>query len=661
MSRTRSIHSTAVFLLLCLLSVAAYYPGLSGDYMFDDMQNILQNQRLVIDTMDLDTLQSASLSSGSGLLRRPVSMLSFALNRYFFGIDPYSYKVINLIVHLLTGVGLLLLGRLIMRSYRELLRPSISPAVCTWLPVLVSGLWLVHPLNLTGVLYIVQRMTSLSALFTVAGLCCYVAGRQRLLTQRPGWHWIFSGLIVFGGLAVFSKENGVLLPLYMFVLELVLFRFRTREGAFDKRIAGFFGLFLLVPALGLLLLLASQPGTLLNGYNGRAFTLTERLLTEGRILVFYLKQIVAPTVSELGLYHDDIPLSRGLFNPVTTLYALVALTGLLTTALLLIRKLPLTSLGILWFFAGHVLESTILPLELAHEHRNYLADFGILLAIGGALIHLPGQRLAPAIRILTPALFIGLFAYTTWVRAEQWSENFDHAIFEAMHHPDSPRAVFSAGRMHARLAINGEAASIDLARQYLEHASKLDNSGIIPDVIMIKLAYILELPVNPAWFNTVNTKLSHPISAAELNGLQILADCPQTICKIPQETMETLYTTVLTNDSLQGAWARQAQAYTSYGFYVIKAHGQFGKGRDYLTRATAVNPGEPQHWVNLIKLLVKMRDFDAAERQLEAFRSADAKGATERDFERLNTIIDKGRMILITESAESSEITTVGY
>jgi hypothetical protein len=222
LSRHRDIWA---FLLVSLLTVTVYFPGLSGDYMFDDRANLLQNQQLEFETLDLEALQNAAFSSGSGALRRPVSMASFALNRYFFGIAPFSHKVVNLGIHLLTGAALLLLGRMLLRSYQQYRDPALSEQIVTWLPIVIAGLWLVHPLNLTTVLYIVQRMTSLAALFTVCGLLLYVMGRRRMLAGKHGLSLILAGLLLCGSLAVFSKENGILLPLYMLVLETTLFRF----------------------------------------------------------------------------------------------------------------------------------------------------------------------------------------------------------------------------------------------------------------------------------------------------------------------------------------------------------------------------------------------------------------------------------------------------
>lgn len=655
--RTSRPRPFLLFILLLMLTLVAYQPGLLGDYVFDDMQNLLLNTRLDMESLDVTSLKSASLSAGPGIFKRPVSMLSFALNRYVTGIDPFYHKVVNLAIHLLTGVALLLLTRRIMQAHRQWHEPELPPAADTWLPILVCGAWLLHPLNMTSVLYIVQRMTSLSALFTVCGLYCYVRGRQQQLAGSAGWAWILSGLLIFGSLAFLSKENGALLPLYMLVIELVLFRFRNRSQGLYSGIAVFFTLSLLIPALGVLILLAGAPDVLLGGYTGRDFSLSERILTEMRVLVFYLKLLLAPSISDLGLYHDDIRLSRNLLDPATTLYSLLALAGLLVAALLFIRKLPLLSLGILWFFAGHVMESTILPLEIAHEHRNYLAGFGILLAVGASLAYLPGHRVAPLIRTITPGLLITLLAYTTWVRAGQWSDNITHATFEAMHHPQSPRAIYSAGRIHARLALVGVEASTDKAFAYLQAASRLDSTGIMPDVTMIKLASILQLPVQDTWYDTILTKLEYPVSSADVTALHALALCQETACDTPPETMETIFQTALNNNLLRGpnSWAN---IYTSYGQYQINVKQNHIAGINYFTKAVEANPREAQYWINLIKLLVVAQEYEAAEDWLERFQEANTHGGTERDFTTMRRAIDEARSGRIRAATSNATNTT---
>jgi hypothetical protein len=624
-----------LFLLVGLFTVAIYYPGLAGDYMFDDMPNLLENGQLDIDSPDLDSLENAAFSSGAGMLRRPVSMTSFALNRYFFGIAPYSHKVVNLIIHLLVGLTLFVLSRLVVRSYRQYRDPQFSAAAVNWIPLVVCGLWLVHPLNLTSVLYIVQRMTSLAALFTAGGLCLYVIGRQRMLAGKHGLSFIMAGLLLFGGMSVFSKETGALLPLYMLVLEITLFRFLGNTGRPDKTIITFFVLVVALPGLMFLLYIWINPLDLVN-YDGRNFTLTERLLTEARVLVFYLRMIIMPSIRDLGLYHDDIAISHGLLDPASTLYSLLTLAGLLAGSLLIIGKRPLISLGILWFFTGHVLESTIFPLEIAHEHRNYLADYGILLAVTSALAQAPLRRFAGPIKMAAPALFFLLFSYTTWLRSEQWSDNINHAIYEARHHPQSARAVFAAGRIHARLTLQGQQPGHkDKAFEYLERASELDKAGIMPDVTLVKLSYLVGRPVNPTQFDRMLDKLSrYPVSPSDILSLKALAECMGKQCKIPHKIMDALFGAAMKEESVP--------LLMIYGYYKITKQGDAQAGLKAFARAVELDPQQPQHWLALVNLLVVIGELDEAEKQLALFRAADTIGSSKYQ-QIMQNLIDKAR------------------
>jgi protein O-mannosyl-transferase len=648
MSKTYALSAPVwLFLLVVFITAAIYLPGLAGDYVFDDMPNLLNNKRLQIDSLDLESLQGATLSSGSGVLRRPVSMMSFALNSYFFGVAPYSYKAVNLVIHLLTGLGLYLFSRLLVSAYRLSHKPDLSEAAAAWLPVIVSGLWLVHPLNLTSVLYIVQRMTSLTSLFMVCGLCLYVAGRQRMLRNHRGLPLILTGLLAFGGLAIFSKETGALLPLYMLIVEMTLFRFKDNNGRYDKTVVAFFLATVAAPTCLFLLYFVMHPAVFLGGYNGREFTLTERLLTESRVLVFYLKMIIIPSIRELGLYHDDIAISQGLLEPPTTLYSMITLAGLLSGAFLLLKKNPLVSLGILWFFAGHMLESTIIPLEIAHEHRNYLADYGILLAATVAVTQAPLRRLAPLIRTATPLLFFFLFSSTTWLRANQWSDNVNQAIYEARHHPESFRAVFAAGRIHGRLAIQGQPGSEEKAYAYLDQAGKLENINILSEVTRIKLSYILGNPVKDAWFEDILRKLGrHPLTASDVNSLQELTSCIGNPCNVPPETMESIFALALKHEN--------ARLISTYGYYTINKRGNFPKGLTLFNRAVELSPREPQFWMNLIRLLIVMRRPDEAEDKLRLFMATDTHGGNASDYRRLQESIDELRKALSSSTQAST-------
>jgi hypothetical protein len=633
-----------LFAAICLLTVIIYAPGLSGDYMFDDMPNLLHNPQLDIESLDTESLQGAAFSSGSGKFRRPVSMLSFTLNRYFFGIAPYSHKVVNLIIHLLTGIGLYLLSRQVIRAYRQHRNPALPNRALQWIPVIVAGLWLVHPLNLTPALYIVQRMTSLAALFTVLGLCLYMAGRTRLLAGRSGLSLILTGLVLFGGLAVFSKESGALLPVYMLVLELTLFRFQTNKAQPDIPVIFFFIITVAVPAALVLLYLALNPGFITGGYGYRDFNLLERVLTEGRVLVFYLKSILIPSVAELGLFHDDIAVSRGLFDPPATLYSLMALGGMLLGALLLLGKQPLVSLGILWFFTGHLMESTIIGLELVHEHRNYLADYGIILAVAALVAQAPLRKLGPVIRIATPAVFLLLFSYTTWVRATQWSDVVSQAVYEARHHPQSFRAVFAAGRVYANLALNGAPEFEDEARAMLIRASELSKGEIMSHSALILLNCELNQPVDPAWYDELFYRLSsHPVISTTLISLRAFVKCSEKNCGVPVAALETMFNLTMNNETTRLSNKRLAEAETLYGFFAINTQKDLIKGHRLFTQAVAHSPRDTPYWQNLVRLLIAAGDLDEAQDKLELFRSANTHGGNEAIYQMLQDSIDAVR------------------
>ena len=633
-----------LFAASCLLTIVIYLPGLTGDYMFDDMPNLIYNKQLDLESIDLESLQGAVFSSESGMLLRPVSMLSFALNRHFFGIAPYSHKVVNLIIHLLNGIGIFLLSRLLLRGYRQFRNPELPEAAVAWLPVVVSALWLVHPLNLTPTLYIVQRMTSLATLFTIAGLCLYQYGRIRMLDGRHGLHLILTGFFVFGGLALFSKESGSLLPLYMLVLELTLFRFRNRRGRFDKSIISFFTITVALPAGLLLLYVANHPEYITGGYNLRNFTLTERVLTEARVLVFYLKSILMPSITELGLYHDDIPLSHGLLDPPATLYSLLALAGMLLGAFLFLGRQPLVSLGILWFFAGHVLESTVIPLELAHEHRNYLADYGIILAVACLVSQAPLRRLAPVIRVGAPCLFLLLFSYTTWLRASQWSDVVNHAVYEARHHPASFRSVFSAGRIFARLALKGKPDFAPQARENLLRAAELNPAEVMAYSALIQFTYLMQQPVSPEWYEEIDHRLSsYPVSPSTLVSLRAFSRCAEIKCGVSEERMETMFRLAFANETLQSNHKRLAEAKTIYGYYTINVRGNSRKAHELFARAVELSPRNYQYRENLINLLIVLGEYNEAQQQLELLKASQTHGGNETLYQMLQDEINTAR------------------
>ena len=271
---------TLGYYLTVAITCLIYWPGLRGPFIFDDLSNILLVPQLQITQLDFASLSKAAFWQESSSLGRPVAMLSFALNYYFTQFDTFYFKLTNLVIHLCNGILFYWLG---LRILSKLPSPSgqsaLTPYYLRWLSLAIAALWLVHPLNLTSVLYVVQRMTSLSAFFTLLGLAGYILGRELILKDRiRGFVVIFTSLLLFSLLATLSKENGVLLPLYMLVLEIWIFRFNA-PSRLGNALKWYWAIVIATPIIFAVGILATKPDALLGifSYQYRNFTLEQRL------------------------------------------------------------------------------------------------------------------------------------------------------------------------------------------------------------------------------------------------------------------------------------------------------------------------------------------------------------------------------------------------
>jgi tetratricopeptide (TPR) repeat protein len=427
---------------LALIGVifGVYLPGLHGPFMFDDYINIVDNPDVAMRSFNLEGLARAATSEVSSRLGRPLSYVSFGLNHYMAGgfESTLPFKLTNVVIHGVNALLVLWLTRLLFAqlAHRQGREPERHEQL---LPFLVAALWALHPIQLTSVLYVVQRMTSLSALFVLAGLIAYVSGRE-LLALRPkrGILLMTTGILGGTGLGLLAKENAILLLPYALVIEITLFQGRGLpwRALTIRRVA-----YSVAAGIGLLVLglwVNGQLDWIASGYQLRNFSLAERLLTETRVMWFYLGLLLFPGISRFTLYHDDFPLSTGWFSPWTTLPATLGLAGLLIASVILRRKYPVPAFAILWFLVGHSLESSVIALELAHEHRNYLPSLGLLAAaVYGLAVLARGRNrlILGAGMALTATL-----AFTSFALATNWRDEVSLARFMLRHHPDSARS-----------------------------------------------------------------------------------------------------------------------------------------------------------------------------------------------------------------------------
>jgi len=457
-------------LWLLVAAVIVYLPGLGGPFLFDDFPNLI--------TPLGDWLhgeigwQEIVFGNGSGLLGRPLSMLSFLADAAVVGLAPFFYKLSNLLLHLACGWLVLAVAQRILER-----DPHLQP-LARRLALLVAALWLLHPMQVSTVLYVVQRMAQLSALFMLVALLSYLHGRSEITTgrTRAGAMWLFLAVPAATLAAVFSKENGALVPLLCAVIEIGCFRSSTPARS-PRAVQIFFLLFLIAPVSLAIFEYALKPELLLNPYAGRTFTFGERLLSEPRALMDYLGALLLPRGPSLGIYTDDFPVSRTLLDPSSTLFAIIGLLTLLVSAMYMRKRLPGYFTGVTFYLAAQAMESSIFPLELYFEHRNYLPSMGFFLALASigawgfakAKPHLANpNRIQLWMKLGGVALF-GILGIATMQRAAVWGSFVVLATQGAIQHPYSMRAQMDyANVLHAL----GDYAR---ERQVLNHLATIAN------------------------------------------------------------------------------------------------------------------------------------------------------------------------------------------
>jgi len=360
------------FLALFVLLLIIYANSLSGAWQFDDISNILCNPSVHLSSLDGEAILQTLYGLDQGKISRPVAYLSFGLNHYLGGMDPLGYHIVNLVIHALTAIFLFLFVYKTLTLPR--LRATYGPNAYS-IALLSATLWAINPVQVTAVTYIVQRMASLAGLFYILSMYLYLLGRTSEDWIRKSL--FFSLCALSAALAIGTKENAAMIPVSIYLYDLILIQDITRK-IFVKHLKYF-----ILPAaifVSLWLFFSLNILSIVDGYAGRPFTLTERLLTEPRVVLFYISLLLYPTYTRLMLNHD-VELSISLLDPWTTGPAILIIAACLIWAVWRVRKSPLAAYCVLFFFLNHLIEGSFIPLELIYEHRNYIPSMLLFLPV----------------------------------------------------------------------------------------------------------------------------------------------------------------------------------------------------------------------------------------------------------------------------------------
>ena len=567
---------------LVLLTLAVFWPAMSGDFIFDDYPNIVTNTRIHAEQLDMASLKRAALAYDPGSYGRPLATISFAIDYAIGGKDPWGYKLTSLVVHLVNALLVFLLVR------RLLSLDSRMAMAGAWVSFVISLAWAAHPLQVSTVMYIVQRMETLSLTFVLLALLAYLRGRSAQIAGRRGWPWLATcvPLVMLGML---SKETAALFPAYCLALELTVLGFAAKSAGTARRWKWAYGAGALAAAVVFLIVLVPHFATPA-AYELRDFTVAERLLTQLRVLPLYLQWILLPLPRTLLFYYDAFPVSTNLLTPVSTLLGGLFLATLLGLALWLRRRAPIFALGVLWFFAAHLITSNVIALELVFEHRNYFALLGVLLALADLASRIPAQD-DPRFRRVVIGVAMVFLLFMTTLRAATWGDPLLLATDLVKLNPQSPRASSDLATLYAGMSDNNpDSPFFSFAMAEFERGSKLPNASPLPEQGLILMAATTGGEVRQEWWDSLVNKLrTRPIGPQEMMAVTGLLKQRYEGIPLDDRRLTQAYGTMLSRRELP------AQFHAQFGDYALSYLGDEALAERMFVETVERSVGDPDY------------------------------------------------------------------
>lgn len=478
------------FVLLAGLTLSIYAQGWGGSWHFDDRHNLgALEQVFAQGRIHTNTALEFIFSGNAGPLGRPLALASFLVDGSAWPNYPRGVLYTNSLLHVMNGF---LLWAVLFNLGRSHNWPQ---GKATWLASIGAGLWLLLPLSVSGVLMAVQRMAILSSSFMLLGLWLYLLARQRL--GKPGWKaWL--GMAIGLGLGTllgaFTKEQAGILPLLVWVLEgCWLPRPTFRDQSQQRHWRIFKAVFFFIPTIiifGYLLRIIFHAES---AYSPREFDLPQRLWSQAVILWDYLRLAFLPRAVAFGPFHDDYTIYDN--NHILAWVALGAWLAAALLAFLLRNTTRLPLFALLWFTTAHLVESSIIPLELYFEHRNYLALVGPVFALVVAAWEYTERKITNnngkrywRIFFLGVSAYIFMFTLILWQTTSLFGQPAVAAQMWYEQHPRSIRAVqYFAHHKVLQEKVPEALQALDTTAQLRPYAGTLKLQGL-------QLACVLNRP-----------------------------------------------------------------------------------------------------------------------------------------------------------------------
>jgi len=439
--------------MLAIAVMLVYAPGLKGPFLFDDWATLpaLGASGPIHDVPSFIRYVTSGTADPTG---RPLALMTFFMNAQDWPAAPLPFKITNVAIHLANAW---LLGALLMHLGQSLPLTPARRAQAAWL---AASLWALHPFLVSTVLYVVQREALLATTFALVSLLAWLKGRAALGGgNRRDAARLFTAAVISTGLSLLCKANAVVIPLLALAIETSLPPLTGCELPTYRRFVRWAIIapsVLLIAALAWLAVAAiGQPPL-----PARGWTVGQRLLTEPSIVLDYAARLWLILPAGGAFFHDQLAVATSWLDLWRVALPLVASVAALTVAIKVRHRFTPAAMAVLFFFAGHTLESTSIPLELYFEHRNYLPSALLFWPLAVAIIDAPYAWLRQGLPFV---LLIGL-SWLTYTQTSLWGDQVTQAETWARLQPDSPRAQSNAA------GVDFAAGHLIAARQRIDWA-----------------------------------------------------------------------------------------------------------------------------------------------------------------------------------------------
>ena len=390
-------------LFFIIIGFLIYSNTFKSPFTFDDYKVILDKNDIKMNSIFTRFNES-----------RYFGLISLAINYKCNKLNQFGYHLVNILIHIINTILVYVLVKKILTIANNQLEERLKQGIT----IIVSLIFLVHPIQTQAVNYICQRFTSLAALFSIVSILFYLKFRS---SDKNRQLLLIASLIACL-LAFKTKENTATLPLIVAAIDILFF---TDLKYTKERLLIFLPYFAMMVIILLSFININESvedifsDMKAASHVTVALSRTQYFLTEQRVIVKYIGLLLFPANQSIDYYY---PFSKSLFEPKTFLASILVFV-LIVCSIMISKKYPVISFGMLWFFIFLIVESSIIPItDPIFEHRIYLPSIGFITALVYSVFMLAIRIRRKNIALIIFTIIVIILSFSTYERNKTWKD-----------------------------------------------------------------------------------------------------------------------------------------------------------------------------------------------------------------------------------------------